>query len=277
MNRQATRMPFIALHDIDDQRLESYRHLKHPNRELQDRYFVVEGKLLVERLISSKYPLSSVVTIQRMSGQLPCTIDSSIPIYVVPDGSLSELVGFRFHRGVLACGERLPPPELGELLRVDRTSVILACPQIQDPENLGNLLRSAAALGAAGLLAGPACPDVFSRRVLRVSMGAALQLPVYLSESIENDLVWLASHADYQVWGAVLGQDAEPLARMTAPPRVVLVLGREDQGLPAEILRSCHRRITIPMAPGTDSLNVAMAGTIMLYVLREQQREGPPI
>ncbi len=137
---------------------------------------------------------------------------------------------------------------------------------MQDPENLGSILRIAAALGIA-LVLGTGCCDPFSRRVLRVSMGAALQVPILEASCLCDELAVARAHFGLELWAAVTGGDATPFDRPKRPPRVALLLGSEGHGLGEPWLGLSDRRVTIPMQPKVDSLNVAIAAGILLYHL----------
>jgi tRNA G18 (ribose-2'-O)-methylase SpoU len=112
--------------------------------------------------------------------------------------------------------------------------------------------------------------DPFSRRVLRVSMGAALHLPIVESRDLAADLAELAA-ARFELVAAVLDPAAEPLAKVRRGKRLALLLGGEGHGLAAQWLTLCHRRVTIPMQVGIDSLNVAVAAAVLLYEFTRPQ------
>ncbi len=190
------------------------------------------------------------------------------PVYLLPDAGISQLVGFRFHRGVLACGKRLPGAPLSECVPRTGAALVIVCPELQDPENLGTILRGSAAFGASAVVLGSECPDVFSRRVLRVSMGAAIRMPVITTDDIPATLRELQTRQRMKTWAAVLDQAAEPIGRVSFPERLVLLLGREDRGLSEAMISQAGRCVTIPMQQGTDSLNVAMAATILMHEWR---------
>lgn len=147
---------------------------------------------------------------------------------------------------------------------------LLVLPEINDPENLGSLLRTAAAFRVSGVLLGERCQNPFSRRVLRVSMGAALELPLSHSPDLAASL-WslrdqgvelLASSARRGIPPATLAGAGSP----TAPPRALL-LGNEGQGLDPALGALCHHWLRIPLGPAVSSLNVALAAGILLYEL----------
>ncbi len=261
-------MPRETVNSIDDPRLEPYRNLKDTNRTRWSGRFIAEGEKLVRRLLSSDFPVESVLVSDRFLEQLAGLVPAEVPLWVVPDAMVESLVGFNFHRGILACGLRKPAPRLEELAPSGRPTTLVVCPNVQDPENLGSILRISAALGGDGVIVGSAAADPFSRRVLRVSMGAALRVPVLRSEKIADDLRQLAGPLDVQLAATVLDPAAEPLKQATRTSRFALLLGSEGHGLPAGLVAQCQRKITIPMSPGTDSLNVAVAAGILLHHFR---------
>jgi tRNA G18 (ribose-2'-O)-methylase SpoU len=189
-----------------------------------------------------------------------------VPLYVVPHAALDLLVGFNFHQGVLACGVRRRWPDLTALAADwGRRATVLVCPRLDNPENLGALIRLGDVFGIEALLVGPRCPDPLSRRVLRVSMGRALRLPVVASEAPERDVARLGAGWGFATVATVTDPEAEPLDVFHRPDRLALVFGSESAGLDSEWVARCDRRLTIPMRRGAESLNVAVAAGIVLY------------
>jgi tRNA G18 (ribose-2'-O)-methylase SpoU len=189
-----------------------------------------------------------------------------VPIYIASTPVISALIGFQFHRGILACGRRPADRSLVELCAglagTERTLLVL-CPEIRDPANLGTIIRTAAAFGASGLVAGRAGTDPFSRRVLRTSMGSVLRLPIVQTDDWHAALETL-HRAGFETLATVVDPTAEPLAGARCPARAAVFLGNEDEGLPPDLVAGCQRRVTLPMAVGVDSLNVAVAAGIVL-------------
>jgi tRNA G18 (ribose-2'-O)-methylase SpoU len=147
----------------------------------------------------------------------------------------------------------------------DRPLGIIVCPQITKPENMGLIFRVAAGLGADGLVLGPQCCDPFSRRCLRVSMGAVLRAPFRKSPELAADLDSLRDRWGVEMLAAVLDEPAVPLAGVRWPRRAAVMLGNEFDGLDDRWLGYCVQRATIPMARETDSLNLGVAAGIFVY------------
>ena len=172
-------MARVSIDDLNDPRIAIYRALKATNQTRRLNQFVVEGEKLVERLLASRFPAVSVLVTDRHEPRLVASIPDEIPTYVVPHSSIDSLVGFPFHRGVMGCGEVQPWPPLAEIVeRAGRFVTLVICPKLSNPENLGAIARIADVFGIDAILAGRSCPDPFSRRVLRVSMGSILQVPL---------------------------------------------------------------------------------------------------
>jgi tRNA G18 (ribose-2'-O)-methylase SpoU len=261
-------MTRIPVCDLDDPRLAVYRSLKATNQTRRLGQFVVEGEKLVRRLLVSRFPTVSVLVADHHEPRLKTQVPEGVPTYVVPHELVETLVGFPFHRGVLGCGQRLPWPPLADIVGDrERVLTLVVCPELSNPENLGAIARIGDSFGIDGILAGAACPDPFSRRVLRVSMGSILRLPVVVSERLDEHLRRLANEDQVEVWAAVTDPAAVPFDRVGRPHRLALVLGEENRGIDAQWTARCHEAITIPMRPGAGSLNVAVAAGILLQRL----------
>jgi tRNA G18 (ribose-2'-O)-methylase SpoU len=259
-------MPRVPIDDLDDPRVAIYRHLKATNLTRAADQFVVEGEKLLDRLLASRFPTASVLVTDRHERRVAAKVPPEVPLFVVPHEMIDLLVGFNFHRGVLASGRRRPGPALDEVVRgAGPLMTVVVCPSLNNPENLGAIVRIGDVFGVDAVVVGGRCPDPLSRRVLRVSMGTALRMPVIASGDLAGDLDRLRSGWGFELAATVLDPAAEPLDAVRRPDRLAVLLGREDEGLEPEWVARCDRRITIPMRPGAESLNVAVAAGIVLY------------
>jgi tRNA G18 (ribose-2'-O)-methylase SpoU len=264
----------VPIDDLDDPRIGIYRSLKATNETRRLDQFVVEGERLVERLLASRFPTVSVLMTDRHETKLLSRIPEGVPAYILPHELIDSLVGFSFHRGVLACGRRLAWPSLDEIVKAapDRLTLVI-CPKLSNPENLGAIARIGDVFGIDAILSGPSCPDPLSRRVLRVSMGAVLSLPVLASPRLAETADDLARRYDVEFLGAVADPEADPFESVARPRRLGLILGDEHAGIDSEWLGKCRKTITIPMRAGASSLNVAVAAGILIHHLT---RNPPP-
>ncbi|MBE0429727.1 MAG: RNA methyltransferase [Thermoleophilia bacterium] len=141
-----------------------------------------------------------------------------------------------------------------------------------DPGNVGTLIRSAAALGADAVLLGPETADPYSSKSLRATMGAVFQLPLYLTVNPEA----LASWAERAGIGIVCADAhaGEPVWRASLEGSFVLVMGSEREGIPRRLIDAAASTVRIPQSAAAESLNVAMAGTAILYEALRQRSPG---
>lgn len=256
------------IEQLDDPRLDVYRNLKSTNATRDARIFIAEGPTVVERVLRSGFAVTSVVISDRKFASFHARLPVDIPVYRLRQEVAEELVGFAFHCGVMACAIRRPPLALERWLPATGPALVVAGDRITDPENVGALIRIASAFGAAGVIFGQGSADPFSRRVLRVSMGNGLFLPVMESASPETLLLELARNHGMSIAGTLLDPTAQRLSDHAFSPRTVLVFGNEYDGISRGVQVCLNARLTIPMLNGTDSLNVAVSAGIFLHQYR---------
>ncbi len=258
-------MPIIPVTSVDDPQIAVYRALPKSQLAVELGLFIAEGDKVAEQMFASRFQPHSMLVEEESLERFAALAEPELPIYVVSRKLMSQTVGFKFHRGVMGCGIRGPWPKLCEVIPPFSQPCLLAvCPELHDPTNLGTLVRTSLALGVDALLLGPHGADPLSRRVIRVSMGAALRLPIVVAEPREA-LQQLREEYGIELCATVLDSAATPLDTFRRAARTALLFGSEGHGLPRDIVSFCQRQITIPMPPGTDSLNAAVAAGICLY------------
>ena len=255
--------------DADDPRLADYRGLANGGpREA----FVVEGRRLVRRLLDgSRFRTRSVLLTERALVDLRDALADGLPVYVGGAPMIRRLVGFEFHRGCLAAGERGETGRTDDLLS-GRLLVVLE--RTTSPDNIGAVFRNAGAFGADAVLLSPGCGDPLYRRAIRVSMGGSLRVPFAVLPA------WHAGLATLRDAGFTIvaltpdgGVDIGEFGRSRRlPDRVALVLGAEGEGLGPDARAAADLEVRIPLAPGDHSLNLATACGIALH--RFANREG---
>lgn len=251
----------------DDPRVAPYRDLKGRARDpgRDPGRFVVEGELAVVRVLESALEVESVLTtpsrLERLAPHL-----RGRPALVVAPALLDRVAGVDLHRGCLALARRparaplaLPPPATA------RSTVVVA-QGLADPVNVGALARDARAFGVDLLVVEGKGADPYSPRAVRASMGLVFSQPLALSDDLAADVARLRAQGR-RVVAATLSPRATPLPRFARPPHLALLVGNEGEGLRADLLALADDEVTIPMAPGADSLNVAAAAAVFLYAL----------
>ena len=291
--------PLVKVDDPHDKRLAPYRKLNDPaarkRLESESSFFMVEGKLAVERLLQSGYPVRSLLVDDHQAsaagGLVSAVRARGAPVFVGTREVVAETVGFALHRGVVAVAERPEATDADQLLIDSRQTVVSgATPMIavleglNDHENIGALFRNAAAFGAAGVVLDPTCADPLYRRSVRVSLGYVLHVPFArlapwpdgLDRVRSAGFVVAALTPHPPSGGGVRHLTLEELhgtlpafggRRTDVPTGVALLLGAEGSGLSEAALDASDVTVSIPMSGGIDSLNVATAAAVAFHAL----------
>ncbi len=259
---ESVQMQVIEVADPADPRLADFRDLTDADVRPDRRGVVIaEGANVVERLAGSPYAVRAVIGVPARIEALRPVLDAvDVPAYSVDKWLLSEVVGFRVTRGVLASATRPAPADAAALLAHAHRVAVLE--SLNDFENLGAVFRNAAAFGLDAVLLDPRCADPLYRRSVRVSMGHVLRVPfAVLGGPWPSSLAALREHG-FDVLALTPAPDAEPLREVAPPARWAVLLGAEGPGLTAAALARADRLVRIPMADGVDSLNVATAAAV---------------
>lgn len=257
----------IDIQNPDDPRIVAYTRLKERDLSREGGRFIVEGHLVVQRLLASSFRVESLLVARERLGALLPHIPAGMMVYIADHGLVNGIVGFQFHSGVMAVAFKGESPSLDDLAGRwnDAPVTILVLPDITKTDNLGSLFRIAAGFGASAVMLGPRCCDPFYRQSVRVSMGAVFSLPIIRSEDLIADLKRLRGRDGFDLVATVLADDARPLASANRPRRLAVLFGNENRGLAPEEIAVCNQKVIIPMGLGVDSLNVSVAAAVTLY------------
>lgn len=259
-------MDVIEVDDPADPRLDDFRNLMDADVRPDRRGIVIaEGVNVVSRLARSAYPMRAVIGVpKRIEAVRHELADHDVPAYVCDKWTLSEIVGFRVTRGVLASAARPVAPDPDLLLSTARRVAVLE--GLNDFENLGALFRNAAAFGVDAVLMDATCADPLYRRSVRVSMGHVLQVPfAVLPGSWPDALARVKRHL--RLLAMTPRESAADLRAIRAPHRWAVLLGAEGPGLSEASIEAADELVRIPMAGGVDSLNVATAAAVAFAYL----------
>lgn len=270
----------VRVADASDPRLDDVRNLNHsdsrPDLPGGKGLVIAEGALIVPRLAASRFPLRCIAGTPRRLDSLDDDLAAgdpaaraaalSVPWFEVERPVLAEAVGFDLHRGLLGVADRAPEPTVAEVVAGARTLLILE--GVGDHENIGAMFRNAAGMGVDGVLFGAACADPLYRRAVRVSMGHVLRTP--FAHLPGTKTTWQRSleglrDEGFRIVAMTPGEGSVPLWEAMAHEKVAILVGAEGPGLTEHAMRAADVRARIPMAEGTDSLNVATAAAIGFY------------
>ena len=269
-------MDIQRIHDPDDPRVADYRDLRQPDGRERG-VFVAESRSVVRRLLASRFRTRSIlVTAPALEslGDAHAARGEPQPIYVTGHDVVRRIVGFDFHRGCLAAGERGAGAAPETLTAPPGPRLLVVLEALANPDNVGGVFRNAMALGADGVLLSPGCADPLYRKAIRVSAGGTLTVPFAPLDDWPGGLGNLRA-AGFTLVALTTRRDAVDVATLGTtrpiPHRTALLLGNEGDGLTQEVRAAADLEVTIPMGAGVDSLNVATASGIALDRLAFQR------
>ncbi|MGV0838122.1 TrmH family RNA methyltransferase [Mycolicibacterium thermoresistibile] len=260
----------VDITDPADPRVDDFRELnsvdRRPDLPSGKGLVIAEGVLVVQRMLASRFtPRALLGTDRRLTELRDDLTGVTAPYYRVDAEVMAEVVGFHLNRGVLASASRAPELTVPQVLDGARTVAVLE--GVNDHENLGSIFRNAAGLGVDAVIFGSGCADPLYRRAVRVSMGHALLVPYAWASQWPADLQTLRDNG-FRLLAMTPNLAVGTLAEVTAEldgQKVAVLVGAEGPGLAESTMRAADARVRIPMARGTDSLNVATAAALAFY------------
>ena len=186
----------------------------------------------------------------------------------VSENIMKKIAETQTPQGVLAIVD-LPGYDFNEIIR--DSHYVLLLDEIQDPGNMGTLIRSAEAAGFDAVIMTPGCTDPFSTKCIRAATGAVLHIPVFELKSTEEAWEKLRQN-QYRILGAAL-EDGKAYTMETYEPPLVLIIGNEARGINSTLQAQMDGAITIPMKGKTQSLNAAIAGSVLMFHVAAACRE----
>jgi TrmH family RNA methyltransferase len=228
----------------------------------------IEGDHLLEEALRSGMVLKTVFVSERR--ELPKIVPRGVEVMRLTEEVFGSVVETQSPQGVAAL---LVPPisVLDDAMGSGESApLILIAVGLQDPGNLGTLVRSAEAFGAAGVLTTPGTVSAWNQKALRASVGSVFRVPVVAVTA--SDIEGLKQRGVRLI--AALGPDgADVIAaqEMDFSGACAVMIGNEGAGLGAEWISMCDARVTIPCPGNVESLNAAVAGSLLLYEASRQR------
>lgn len=231
---------------------------------------VLEGPRLVADALRRGVPVTTVYlgpnAETAFAGLVADARAAGARIASLKEGVLEKVGTTRTPQPVLAVVPAPATPTLGAL--VAATGPVIVAVDVSDPGNLGTLVRSAEAFDAAGVVCCGGV-DVHNPKAVRASAGAVLAVPILTTDDPAALFDALRAAGRRTLGTAARGGTPYSEARLDAP--VALVLGSEAHGMPEALVARLDGTVTIPMAGATESLNVAVAGSVLLFEAARQR------
>jgi RNA methyltransferase, TrmH family len=233
---------------------------------------LLDGEHLVEEALDAGVALEIVAFAERVvdsrADNLVTRLErAGAQLVRVPEHVLTAMSPARQPSGIVAIA-RLQPASLDDVLKV-QPPLALMLAGIQDAGNVGAIIRAADACGATGIIATDGTADPFGWKALRGAMGSTFRVPIAVKQPVAESLARMKRLGIRLL--ATAPRDGKMLDACDLSGPIAIALGAEGPGLSDEIAAAADERVTIPMRPPVESLNVAITAALILYEASRQR------
>jgi len=223
---------------------------------------LIEGHKLIFEARESGIAPKVILVSDSYKGDISNLCANDTRVIQVNDEIIDLLSSTNTPQGIIALIKRREKIDIAEV--VIKRGVYLVLDRVADPGNVGTIIRTSEALGASGVVLTPGCADIYNEKTLRATMGSAFRQNIYYSKSA-FDAVDMLRGCGAKAYAAALGEKNVLLGREVLPDFCAFVIGNEASGVSQEAISACDSAIMIPMTGKTESLNAAVAASVILW------------
>jgi TrmH family RNA methyltransferase len=231
----------------------------------------IEGRRVLEEAVRSDLRIEAVLVSElgaRHLAALRAPLPPGVRVLRTSDRLFASVAGTETPQGIAALV--YPRRWNAEDILRGADTLVVALLALQDPGNVGTIVRAAEAFGASGVIAARGSANPYAAKALRASAGSALRIPMLVGLAPSIALAQLKL-ARVTLIATSLEDGLSPAEVDWRGPCAILI-GNEGGGLPAEVEKCADACVRIPMTPGVDSLNAAVAASVLLYEAARQRR-----
>lgn len=263
-NEERTGVPPHSMETITSRKNSRVQMLRRLGREKAYRretgLFLCDGAKLLSEAVMNGAEIAEIY----LRGNTPAAALPDAPVYALSEEVFDYVSPLEHSPGPLFTVKNRPFPETA---RPDRVIVL---ENVQDPGNVGTVLRTAAALGTELVVLLGDCADPYNPKTVRAAMGALFRERIW--ETDPDSLRARLREWSLPLCGAALRPESEDV-RHVSLARAAIAVGNEGRGLSEALLDICDAKIILPMTPGSESLNAAVAASILMWEMWTQRKE----
>lgn len=251
----------------DNSLIKEVKKLHKRKNRIERGQFIIEGFRFVEEALKSSFKveylfINESVLNKYESLNIKNFINEETKVYAVKNNIIKELCETENPQGIVAVVWNK------KMELADREGFYILVDKIQDPGNLGTIIRSAHASGALGVITTKGTVDVYNDKALRSTMGSIFNIPVM--EDIEFNITNRLKENEFKFIVSSLDTDKN-FYNVDLKGKVVICVGNEGNGISEEVYSFADEKVKIPMPGGAESLNAAVAASIMMYEVVRQR------
>jgi len=237
------------------------------NRNKSNKY-VIEGFRLVQEAfkanVNIEYLIVAEDAVEKLDQYLSSYINEDIKIYKINSNFFKELISTENPQGILAVINMNIMP-----IKTDGNFYLL-CDKLQDPGNLGTIIRTSHAAGVQGIILTKGTVDIYNEKTIRSTMGSIFYIPIHYDDD-NLSLVKSLKEEGFNLVVTSLDTDKD-FFEEDLRGKVLLTVGNEGNGVSGEVLDLANTKVKIPMPGNAESLNVAIATSVIMYEKVRQDR-----
>lgn len=237
------------------------RYYESSKHRQNDNIYVIEGKKLLREAdradIKEIYISEDIAQNENIEESY-----KGIPIYVLQNDVFKKTVRTDTPQGVAAVLSRKKTPA-EQFFDTQKTHKIIICEHLQDPGNMGTIIRTALAAGFDAMIVDSACVDVYNPKCVSASMSGLYRLPILAVDSLVDTIFKLKSNGYFCIATAMNGKFSHN--SFTYPENMAIIIGNEGRGISKAVMDICDTTLYIPMNNSMESLNAAVAASIVMY------------
>ncbi|MBU3160510.1 RNA methyltransferase [Clostridium frigoris] len=251
----------------DNLLIKDIKKLKEKRYRVSSNMFLVEGFRFVEEALDSGFEVVHIFISSRgeakfENSSMKNKLQVNTKVYGVSDSLFKNICDTDNPQGIIAAVRNKPVE-----IKYDNGFYMLA-DRIQDPGNMGTIIRTAHAAGALGVILTKGTVDIYNEKTLRATMGSIFKIPIIYDNDLS--LVKKLKRSEFKLVTSSLDTDKN-FYDVDLKEKIIIAVGNEGNGISDEVYEICDVKIKIPMPGGAESLNAAVAASIMMYEVVRQK------
>lgn len=241
--------------------IKEAKKLKEKRYRTLNSKFLVEGFRFTEEALKSSFNVSEIFINENSLNKwkeynLESLLKNYTKVYIAKDTAFKQLSETENPQGIIAVVDKI------KISEVKNEGIYLLADKIQDPGNLGTIIRSAHAAGALGVIVTKGTVDIYNEKTLRSTMGSIFNIPV-----IEDENLGFTKELKVNGFKLIVSslEDSVDFYNVNLNENLIIAVGNEGSGISEGIYSIGDIKVKIPMPGGAESLNAAVAASVMLF------------
>ena len=256
---------------ISTSKNSTYKYIKSLQQKkarIKEMCFTVEGIKSVSDAVRSNWNIKLIAVSEKFYNSEEYTLISAAKVVVIKEELFASLCDTKTPQGVIAVIE-MKNNTADYCFKPEGLYVYCDC--VSDPGNLGTIIRTADAAGVDGVILSEGCVDLYSPKTVRSSMGSFFNIDIIVDH--ESEILYKLKEQGFNLYSGVLSEKSKIYTEQNYKKATVIILGNEANGVKEETL-CLSEHIIIPIHGCAESLNVAIAGAIIMYEAVNQRRRS---